>query len=74
MKKILIITISILLAAALLIPVPMHMEDGGTVVYQAILYSVSDVHSLNLDEETDAPYQEGIIIEILGIEVYHNVH
>ena len=74
MKKILIITISILLAAALLIPVPMHMEDGGTVVYQAILYSVSDVHRLNLDEETDAPYQEGIIIEILGIEVYHNVH
>ena len=74
MKKILIITISILLAAALLIPVPMHMQDGGTVVYQAILYSVSDVHRLNLDEETDAPYQEGIIIEILGIEVYHNVH
>ena len=74
MKKILIITISILLAAALLIPVPMHMEDGGTVVYQAILYSVSDVHRLNLDEETDAPYQEGIIIEILGLEVYHNVH
>ena len=74
MKKILIITISILLAAALLIPVPMHMEDGGTVVYQAILYSVSDVHRLNLDEETDAPYQEGIIIEILGFEVYHNVH
>ena len=74
MKKILIITISILLAAALLIPVPMHMEDGGTVVYQAILYSVSDVHRLNLDEETDAPYQEGISIEILGIEVYHNVH
>ena len=66
--------IAVLLAAALLIPVPMHMEDGGTVVYQAILYSVSDVHRLNLDEETDAPYQEGIIIEILGIEVYHNVH
>ena len=74
MKKILIMIIAVLLAAALLIPVPMHMEDGGTVVYQAILYSVSDVHRLNLDEETDAPYQEGIIIEILGFEVYHNVH
>ena len=74
MKKILIMIIAVLLAAALLIPVPMHMEDGGTVVYQAILYSVSDVHRLNLDEETDTPYQEGIIIEILGIEVYHNVH
>ena len=74
MKKILIMIIVVLLAAALLIPVPMHMEDGGTVVYQAILYSVSDVHRLNRNEETDAPYQEGIIIEILGIEVYHNVH
>ena len=74
MKKILIMIIAVLLAASLLIPVPMHMEDGGTVVYQAILYSVSDVHRLNLDEETDTPYQEGIIIEILGIEVYHNVH
>ena len=74
MKKAITIALCILLAAALLIPVPMHMEDGGTVVYQAILYSVSDVHRLNLDEETDAPYQEGIIIEILGFEVYHNVH
>ena len=66
--------IAVLLAAALLIPAPMHMEDGGTVVYQAILYSVSDVHRLNLDEETDAPYQEGTIIKILGFEVFNNVH
>lgn len=42
--------------------------------YKAILYSVADVHRLNQDEETDEPYQEGMIIKILGFEVYNNVH
>ena len=74
MKKIIIIVSSLILAAVLLVPTPMYMEDGGTVEYKAILYSVADVHRLNQDEETDAPYQDGTIITILGIEVFNNVH
>lgn len=74
MKKVIIIVICVLLATVLLIPTPMYMEDGGTVEYKAILYSVADVHRLNQDEETEAPYQEGTIITILGIEVFNNVH
>lgn len=74
MKKILIITVCIVLAAVLLFPIPMYMEDGGTVEYIAILYSAAEVHQLNQDEETDAPYQEGTIIKILGFEVFNNVH
>ena len=73
MKKILIIAVCIVLAAVLLLPIPMYMEDGGTVEYTAVLYSVADVHRLNQDEETDAPYQEGTIIKILEFEVFNNV-
>ena len=71
MKKAVVIIVSIVIMAILLIPVPIHLKDGGTVVYQAILYSVSDVHSLNPDKPDG--YDDGTIIKILGIEVYNNV-
>ena len=70
MKK-LITTICILLVIALLLPVPMRMKDGGTVKYQAILYSVSDVHRLAPSAESG--YEEGIIIEILGVQIFNSV-
>ena len=44
MEKKLIIGICILLIAVLLIPIPLRLKDGGTVVYTAILYSIEDVH------------------------------
>ncbi len=71
MKKAVVIIIFAVVMAILLIPVPLHLKDGGTVVYQAILYSVSDVHSLNPDKPDG--YDDGTIIKILGIEVYNNV-
>lgn len=46
MKGKAIIGVSILLAIILLIPIPMRLKDGGTVVYNAILYRVEDVHRL----------------------------
>lgn len=67
-KKIKIIVIVILLLIAL-IPIPQHLKDGGTVRYQALLYCVSNVHSLAIN----GGYDEGITIEILGIEVFNNV-
>lgn len=70
MKK-LITVICILLVIALLLPVPMRMKGGGTVKYQALLYSVSDVHRLAPTAESG--YEEGIIVEILGIQIFNSV-
>ena len=69
-KKILIISIIIVLLI-LLIPVPIRLKDGGTVEYKAILYEISDVKRLN--EISRTGYEEGIIIKILGVEVFNNV-
>ena len=71
MKKKIVIIICVLLAIALLFPIPLRMKDGGTVKYQAVLYSVSDVHRLAPSE--DSGYEDGIIIEILGIQIFNNV-
>jgi len=59
----------------LLVPIPMHLKDGGTVEYRALLYKVSKVHSLISVEEKEKGkmYNEGIIIKILGFEIYNNV-
>lgn len=72
MKKKVIITACVLLSAVLLIPIPLHLKDGGTVKYQAILYSVSDVHSL-ASTENDVTLETGVIIKVLGLEVFNNV-
>ena len=72
MKKKVITTICILLSALLLIPIPLRLRDGGTVKYQAVLYSVSDVHRLTSTEK-DVALETGLIIKIIGIEVFNNV-
>ena len=66
-KKLLRIAI-IIIAIILIIPIPISYKDGGTVEYKAILYSVTDYHSLN---GVDG-YDTGIEIKILGITVYEN--
>ena len=70
MKKAIII-ILILVALILLFPIREQAKDGGTVLYNAILYDVYDVHRLSTEEGKD--FDEGIIIEILGYEVFNNV-
>ena len=72
MKKKALVIAGIILAIVLLFPVPMRLKDGGTVKYQAVLYSISDVHRLSLESETG--YEEGMIIEILGVEIYNSVN
>ena len=72
MKKKALVIVGIILAIVLLFPIPMRLKDGGTVKYQAVLYSISDVHRLSLESETG--YEEGIIIEILGAEIYSSVN
>ncbi len=76
-KKGLIVVIAVVLLI-LLFPVRNHLKDGGTVEYKAILYKVSNVKRLISIEEMEEEgkikeYEQGIIIEILGLEVFNNV-
>ena len=66
-KKIIKISI-IIIALIMLIPIPLRYKDGGTVKYQALLYSITDYHELG---GVDG-YDTGIKIKILGITVYEN--
>lgn len=70
MKKAIVI-VCILIALVLLIPFPARLKDGGTVHYDAILYDVYDVHRLSVDEGKD--FDEGIIVDIFGVEIFNNV-
>lgn len=66
-----ILVLGILLAAILLIPIPMRMKDGGSVEYRAVLYCVTDVHKI--DHEADDGYIDGTVVEVLGMEIYSNL-
>lgn len=71
MRKKVVTGICILLAIVLLIPIPMRLKDGGTVVYNAILYQVENVHRIDPEATSENDYLEGMIVKILGIEVYN---
>ena len=77
MKKAVIIVL-ILAALILLFPVRQQAKDGGSVLYNAILYDVYDVHRIkpfenpSTDKIYETEYIEGIIIEIFGIEIFNN--
>lgn len=73
MKKKAMIGICVLLAIVLLVPIPMCLKDGGTVVYHAVLYQVEDVHRLGAVDTAGDEYLEGMIVRILGMEVYNSV-
>ncbi|MGN1188314.1 MAG: hypothetical protein ACI4R6_07450 [Lachnospiraceae bacterium] len=73
MKKKVRIVLSIVLLIILLFPLPYRIKDGGSVEYKAILYSVKDVHSLNPDINSEQKYIEGIVVKILGFEIFNNV-
>ena len=73
MKKKVILVICVLLAIVLLVPIPMRLKDGGTVVYHAVLYQVEDVHRLGAVDTAEDEYLEGVIVRILGMEVYNSV-
>ena len=71
MKKKLIIVSIIIIALILLIPIPMKLQDGGSIEFKAILYKITKYHRLSSIEE-DVKYIDGIAIEILGKEIYNN--
>ena len=71
MKNGVLMIVGILLAAVLLIPIPMRLRDGGSVEYRAILYKVVDVR--RIDAQSPDGYIDGTVVEILGMEVYRDV-
>ena len=73
MKKKAMIGICVLLAIVLLVPIPMRLKDGGTVVYHAVLYQVEDIHRLAAVDTAEDEYLEGMIVRILGMEIYNSV-
>lgn len=71
MKKRVIIFIIILIAILLLFPIPFRLKDGGSIEFKALLYTVTKYHRLSATSETG--YNDGLGIQILGIEVYNNL-
>ena len=76
-KKVIIILVAIILLV-LLFPIRNQLKDGGTVEYKALVYKVSKVKKLISKEEMEQEgkikeYNHGIIIEILGFEIYNDV-
>ncbi|MCR5596562.1 MAG: hypothetical protein K6G19_00140 [Lachnospiraceae bacterium] len=70
-KKILISIAAVLVVlSVLLVPVPRYLKDGGTVEYNALIYSVDRVHSLN----SEGGYNVGTRVRILFWTAFDNVH
>ena len=63
--------ICLVIIIILSIPIPMRLKDGGSVVYRGLYYKIADVHTLV--EEPGKGYEDGIIIELFGNEVYNSV-
>ena len=72
MKKKVTLIITVILVLLLLFPFPVKLKDGGSVEYKAILYKVTDVHRFVSPKEGTVAFEDGLIIEILGVEVYNN--
>ena len=76
-KKVIIISVAIILVV-LLFPIRNQLKDGGTVEYKALVYKESKVKRLISIEEMEQEgkikeYDQGIVIEILGFEIYNSV-
>lgn len=76
-KKVIIVSVAIILLV-LLFPIRNQLQDGGTVEYKALVYKVSKVKRLISIEEMEQEgkikeYDQGLVIEIFGFEVYNNV-
>lgn len=78
MKKKVMIVVIIAILLILLFPIRSQVKDGGSVEYKAILYKVSKVKRLISVEEMEKEgkikeYDQGIIIEVLGCQIFNNV-
>lgn len=70
-KKIIISIIAVIIAAVLLIPIPIRYKDGGTVEYSAVLWGVTKHHSI-AEKDGQMGIETGTTVRILWFEVYSN--
>lgn len=68
-NKKLIITLIILIL--ILTPIQFKLKDGGSTEYKAILYTVT---KHRLSEKSETGYEDGLKIEILGIQIYNKIN
>ena len=76
-KKIITVLCLVMVALVLLVPIPVHYKDGGTVSYNAVLYSVTKVHSITSryadDGELEVGHNVGTRVRVLIFPVYDDV-
>ena len=70
MRKKVVTGICILLAIVHLIPIPMRLKAGGTVVYNAILYQVEDLYIVENDLEDPSALRVGDEIVVSAKNLY----
>ena len=78
MKKKVLLAVVIVVSIILLFPTRNQLKDGGTVEYQSLVYKISKVKRLIPEEQAEKEgkvknYDRGIIIKILGFEIFNNV-
>ena len=69
-KKNTILIVAIVIFVLMLIPLPTKLKDGGSIEYNAVLYSVTKYHSIN--PESTKGYDDGWKIKFLGLTIYDN--
>ena len=72
MKKKLKIIIPLIIAIIFLVPIKEHYRDGGTVKYNAVLWSVTKHHEMTFDSAGNSGYNTGTTVRLLWFEVYSN--
>ena len=72
MKRKLKIIIPLIIVVILLVPIKEGYKDGGTIKYNAVLWSVTKHHSIADDLEGRRGYNTGTTVRILCFKVYSN--
>ncbi len=69
-KKNILVIVIIILLIALLIPFKINkLKDGGSIEFNALLYSVTKYHKF-APENSEKEYIDGIEIKILGVKIF----
>lgn len=71
-RRIRFVLIFLVLVLLIPSPFPIELDDGGTVIYRAALWSVEKRHRLWQEGDTKG-YMVGTVISILAFELYNDV-
>lgn len=71
-RRIRLILILLFLVSLIPYPFPIELDDGGTVIYRASLWSVEKRHRLRQESDTKG-HMVGTVISVLSFEIYNDV-